>query len=77
MAQITIYLADEIEAKARKAAKVRGASLGRWIAEQVAEKVKSSWPPEVLAAVGAFPDFPEAEDLRRGYGPDAPRESLD
>ena len=70
-------MADEIEVKARKAAKLRGVSLGRWIAEQVAGKVKTTWPPEVLAAVGAFPDFPERGELRSGYGPDAPRERLD
>jgi hypothetical protein len=33
MAQVTIYLADEIEARARKAAKAQGTSPGRWIAE--------------------------------------------
>jgi len=26
-----------------------------------------------LALAGAFPDFPDAEELRRGYGDDAPR----
>jgi hypothetical protein len=77
MAQVTIYLADEIEAQARKAAKARGTSLGRWIAEEVAEKVKNTWPPEVLAAIGSFPDFPEPAKLRGGYGTDAPREPLD
>jgi hypothetical protein len=77
MAQVTIYLADEVEAQARKAAKAQGTSLGRWIAEQVAGKVKNTWPPEVLAAIGSFPDFPEAGELRGGYGADAPRERPD
>ena len=77
MAQVTIYLNDELESQARKAAKLRRTSLGRWIAEQVAEKVNQTWPPEVLAAIGAFPDFPEQSELRRGYGADTPRESLD
>jgi len=77
MAQVTIYLADEIEVRARNAARERGVSLGRWIAEQIARKVKNTWPPEVLTAVGAFPDFPEPEELRSGYGPDAPRERID
>jgi hypothetical protein len=77
MAQVTIYLADEVEAQARKAAKIRGTSLGRWIAEQVAEKVKNTWPPEVLAAIGSFPDFPELKSIRSGYGKDAARERLD
>ena len=35
MAQITIYLPDEIESKVRKAAKARRTSVSRWIADQV------------------------------------------
>jgi hypothetical protein len=76
VAQVTIYLTDEVEAQARKAAKLQGSSLGRWIAEQVAENVKNTWPPEVRAAIGSFPDFPEETELRRGYGADAAREPL-
>ena len=73
MAQVTIYLSDEVEARARKVAKARGTSLGRWIAERVAENVNSTWPPEVLAAIGAFPDFPEEAEIRSGYGADVPQ----
>jgi hypothetical protein len=76
MAQVTIYLPDEIEAQARKAAKARGTSLGRWIAGEVAEKVKCAWPPDVTAAIGAFPDFPDEAAIRGGYGKDAGREPL-
>lgn len=76
MSQVTIYLADDLEARARKIADRQGTSLGRWIAEQVAKKVKDSWPPEVLAAIGSFPDFPDMADLHAGYGDDAARESL-
>jgi hypothetical protein len=77
VAQVTIYLADDLEAQARKAAALKGTSLGRWIADQVAEKVNNTWPPEVLAALGSCPDFPEIAQLRAGYGKDGPRESLD
>ena len=76
MAQVTIYLPDDIEAEARKAAKAQGTSIGRWIAGQVSEKVKNAWPPHVLAAIGAFHDFPDAESLRKGYSADAQREPL-
>jgi len=77
MANITIYLPDEIERKARKAARDRKTSVSRWIAEEVEKSLKTSWPKEFLDAAGAFPDFPEVEELRRGYGNDAPRERLD
>ncbi len=74
MAQVTIYLSDEIEARARRAAEAEGDSVGRWIARQVSEKVESTWPPGVLSAIGSFADFPELETIRAGYGPDASRE---
>jgi hypothetical protein len=77
MAQVTIYLPDDTEAKARNAAKKQKTTIGRWIAAQVSEKLENSWPPEVLAAIGAFPDFPDPKSLRRGYGKESRRESLD
>ena len=77
MAQVTIYLSDELEARAREAAKAEGTSVGRWIAARVAERVESAWPPEVLAAIGSFPDFPDLKTIRSGHGADAPRERLD
>ena len=77
MAKITIYLPDQVERRARNAAKRKKISVSRWIAEEVKQKLDQSWPPEFLAAAGSCPDFPDQRDLRSGYGKDAPRESLD
>jgi len=77
MAQVTIYLPDELESKARQAAKANGKSVSRWIAEQVVQSLEDAWPQSVLDAAGAIPDFPDTTALRRGYGPDAPREPID
>lgn len=77
MARITIYLPDEIERKARSAAKRKRISVSRWVAEEVRHGLQDSWPAEFLAAAGSCPDFPELNELRRGYGKDAPRERLD
>jgi hypothetical protein len=77
MAQITIYLPDTIEKKARRAAKARHQPLSRWIADQLSQQFDNTWPQEVLDAAGAFPDFPSLEQIRKGYGKDAPRESLE
>ena len=76
MAQITIYLPDEVEAKARKAAKAKGESVSRWIAGQVLNSLQQSWPKAVLEAAGALPDFPDLTELRKSLGKDAPREFL-
>jgi hypothetical protein len=77
MAQITIYLPDEIETKARKTAKAKGQSVSRWIADQIVNTLDQTWSKGVLDAAGAFPDFPSADELRTGYGEDAPRETID
>jgi hypothetical protein len=76
MAQLTIYLPDDIESKARKAAKAKGKSVSRWIADQVLHSLEDTWPKAVLDAAGAFPDFPTLEEIRKGHGKDLPREPL-
>lgn len=77
MAQLTIYLPDEVEKKARRAAKTAGKSVSRWIAEEVTRSVDGQWSDGFLKAAGAFPDFPSVDELRKGYGPESPREPFD
>jgi len=76
MSQITIYLPDDVEKLARKAAKAKRSSVSRWIAEQVVSHLEDAWPEGVLNAAGAIPDFPILKEIRKGYGSDARRESL-
>lgn len=75
MAQITIYLPDDVESRARKAAKAKGKSVSRWIADQVVRSAEETWPKGVLEAAGALGDFPSVKEIRKGYGKDAARES--
>ena len=77
MAQMTIYLPDAVEKKARRAAKADGKSVSRWIAERLVEKLDDTLPRAVLDAAGSMPDFPSLRQLRRGYGPEAPREPME
>jgi hypothetical protein len=77
MSQITIYLPDAVEKKARKAAKANQQSVSRWIADQVLHNLSDVWPKGVLDASGALPDFPSLEEIRQSYGDDAPRGSLE
>jgi hypothetical protein len=77
MAHLTIYLTDKMERRVRKAAKAAKVSVSKWVADRVTSSVENSWPPEFLALAGAFPDFPDADELRTGYGEDVRRESLD
>lgn len=77
MAQITIYLPDDIENRARKAAKAKGESVSRWIADQVVKKLENTWSKGVLDAAGAIPEFPSLEQIRKGYGKDMRRETIE
>lgn len=78
MAHLTIYLNDDTERRVRKAARAAKVSVSKWVAERVTKSVETSWPPEFLALAGSFADFPDAAQLRKGYGKDVPgRPSID
>ena len=76
MAQLTIYLPDAVESKARKAAKAKGKSVSRWIADEVLHSLDDAWPKAVLDAAGALPGFPSLKEIRARSGRDIPREPL-
>jgi len=65
MRRITIYLDDGTETLARKAARRERISLSKWIAAALRAKAGTVWPQEVLELEGAWPDFPEVQELRR------------
>ncbi len=76
MSQMTIYLPDEVEERARKAAKAEGKSVSRWIAAEVILHLNGSLPPAVLDAAGIAPDFPDLDEIRASQGADSHREPL-
>jgi hypothetical protein len=76
MAQITIYLPDDLEKQARKAAKAHRLPFSRWIADQLVKSLRDEWPKGVLDAAGALPDFLDPRIIRKGYGRDVAREPL-
>ena len=74
MAQVTLYLDEETKKRVRKAAKAAGMSQSRWLAELVRQRTATEWPAEVHELAGTWPDFPEADELRRSTGRDVRRE---
>ena len=76
MAQITLYLDDELQTRLRAAARAANLSQSRWVANLIAEKLRHEWPAEVIALHGAWTDLPEAESLRQELGQDVAREPL-
>ena len=76
MANVTVYLPAAVEKKVRKAAKASKQPVSRWISDQLLRSVESGWPQEFLDAAGSAPDFPDVQTLRKGYGPESPREEF-
>ena len=73
MGQVTIYLNPETEKKMINCVKKSGLSKSRWLAELIKEKTADTWPDSVSKLSGAWKDFPEAEELRKGIGADVER----
>lgn len=76
MGQVTIYLEDGTEEKARAAAQSKGVSLSRWIAEGIIHATRSEWPVFARELAGAWTDLPSADQIRRIPAKDVPRRRL-
>ena len=76
MGQVTIYLDDAHEKQMRIAARAAGLPVSRWLAKLVEEKTRNGWPESVTALAGAWPDFPEPEQLRASQPLDKRRARL-
>lgn len=76
MAQVTIYLDDDVLALLNSATDGAGVSKSRWIADAIRLRVRKEWPASVVALAGAWRDLPSAEEIRALQGTDSTRESL-
>ena len=78
MGQITIYLDDETERLVKRHVKGSGESTSKWICEAVRQRARSEWPVDILSLFGSWKDvdFPDPDELRKGYGADVPREDF-
>ncbi len=76
MAQITLYLDEDVAQRMRQAANEAGVSQSRWVADLIKKKTNDEWPSSVTELAGAWQDHPDVETLRSGENSDVPRESL-
>ncbi len=76
MARITLYLDEKTERGVREAAASRGVSVSRFVGELIHRRLAASWPDDVISLAGAWPDFPDAAELREGEGQDVERSAL-
>ena len=76
MGQVTIYLDERTEKKARVAARSEGVSLSKWIAQRIDRTAQTEWPAFVRELAGAWPDMPDTARLRKSKRRDLPRRRL-
>ena len=76
MPQITIYLDQDVLDMVDSAVRNSGISKSKWISDAVRARVKRDWPDAVRELAGSWPDFPDADEIRRRHGRDARRETL-
>lgn len=76
MAQIRIYLDDEMLSTVEAAVRAAGVSKSRWIADAIRARVRKEWPASVRALAGSWPDFPSASEIRKRHPKDLPRQPL-
>lgn len=76
MAQLTIYLDEDLIQRVREAAQEAGIPQSQWIAKLIRERTRTSWPESVRKLAGSWKDFPSLEELRETEGTDTQRESL-
>jgi hypothetical protein len=76
MGQVTIYLDDETEQRARAAARSGGVSLSKWVGDRIRQGTRAEWSPSFRALAGAWQDAPSARQIRKGQGRDIPRRRL-
>jgi hypothetical protein len=76
MAQVTIYIEPELEAKMRQAAQAMNLSQSKWVANIIREKLQNEWPATVIALAGAWTDLPDVEEIRSTMSSDIEREQF-
>jgi hypothetical protein len=76
MGQVTIYLDESTEKKARTAARSEGVSLSKWVAKRICQSSLAEWPAFVRELAGAWPDLQSPEQIRKTRGKDLVRERM-
>jgi hypothetical protein len=61
MPQISLYIDEETDTKARAAARAAGVSYSKWVTELIRSRTRDEWPEMLRRLSGSRPDFPLRE----------------
>ena len=64
MAQITIYIDNNLEEKIKEIAKNTRQSISKYISNAIEQKLNNSWDEDIKNLSGSWSDFPSLEEIR-------------
>jgi hypothetical protein len=76
MAQVTIYIPNDLESKIKEKASSLNISISKFISTLLEQKVQNEWSPSSRKLAGTWDDFPTLQEIRADQGQDTEREAF-
>jgi len=76
MAQVTIYIPNELESKVKSMASSLNVSISKFISTMLEQKVNTQWHTTSKKLAGSWDAFPSLEEIRANEGKDPSREAF-
>ena len=76
MAQVTIYMPNDLETEIKAMASSLNVSISKFISTILERKVQSEWNNRSRELAGSWNDFPSLEEIRATVGKDVQREEF-
>ncbi len=76
MAQITIYINNDLESKVKEIASSLDTSISKYISTIIEKNIDDNWNPKIKNLAGSWSDFPTIEEIRKCNVNDAKREEF-
>jgi len=76
MAQVTIYIPNDLEKKIKQKAKELNISISKFITTLLQQKVNDSWSSDTKKLAGSWDSFIDAKELREVKAKDIKREEF-
>ncbi|RBQ30471.1 CopG family transcriptional regulator [Arcobacter sp. FW59] len=75
MAQVTIYMDNQLEQKIKELSNNSGISISKFISTILEQNINSKWTNDIRSLAGSWSDFPSIDDIRTN-GKDIEREEF-
>ena len=76
MAQVTIYIPNDLESQIKAMASSLNISISKFISTLLEQKVQNEWSHSSRNLAGSWDDFPTLQEIRANQGQDAQREEF-